>query len=691
MIAFVRRPSSQFVRAKEDTVTETIPREADWNHSPNLIAGATTLELTAAQCHLDYWFSAVPHGTLKGLVRGHLPQTEVPEYMLRAGPLREAIMNEFAFRSVAEERAARAIGYIVACAPDVDTTEFFATQLIDEVRHARVFRGHLLELGVSAGELFEVIDRISGEDCRRILTPLEEFALPMVRDQRDFIAGVVMLTILLEGVLAPAAELSERKWRLLDPPAAQIERGANIDEIRHLTVGSAVVRQYLLDHPEEKPRVGDIIWRGRELWAQLPTAEVIMKRELLFQEGLAQHADVVGDYELWEGKRLIDSTPLERLAAAHNWSMEMQNSRLQHMGLAAHSVTTNPGDANNDGPLSAELLQRVVRRGLQLADTVPVSVTEVVEFSNINYIYRAETPERSLYLKVVPERPKRFPVRMPRERVFSEAEGLRRFRKLAGSGVVIPEVLFVDEQEMVLGMSDEGVGRQVLFSVLPEQFDLLEELAESLGRALGNVHAGTRGAGSQRPEQEEIVLRKIVFAGLLAPGAMAVFPDLWGEVSAEMQAYNQCLIHADLWSKNLLVRKGQPVALVDFEGVCYADPAFDLATLIAVALLPALEKPALIPNALGFTSKMLDGWMSSCGSRAWAEEVLPRTFRATACFLAARGFGPFAYSMNDRAKDSLVRLAKSLAVQRPADLKEFETRVIELVNPASAATPAART
>ena len=313
---------------------EATRHEADWNDAPSLIEGATRLELTAKECNLDYWFSAVPHGTLQGLVGGHSSQARVPDYMLGAGPLRDAIVNEFAFRSIAEEKATRAISYIVANAIDVDTMEFFGTQLIDEARHSRVFRGHLLELGVAEPELFATIQQISGEDSRRILVPLEEFALPMVRDRRDFIAGVVILTILVEGVLAPSAELSERKWRILDPPAAQIERGANIDEIRHLTVGGSVVREYLLEHPEEKDRVLDIVSRGRELWSQLPTQDVIMKRELYFQEGLEQQATLVGDYEIWPGKRLIDTTPEERLVAAHTWSIEMQNSRLKYMGLA---------------------------------------------------------------------------------------------------------------------------------------------------------------------------------------------------------------------------------------------------------------------------------------------------------------------------------------------------------------------
>src|SRR5690348_7012382 len=120
------------------------PREANFNEAPSLIEGATQLELTAEQCHLDYWFSAAPGGTLQGLVNGHSSGTQVPAYMIEPGPLKDAIVNEFAFRSIAEEKATRAISYIVASSPDIATMEFFATQLIDEARHSRVFRGHLL-------------------------------------------------------------------------------------------------------------------------------------------------------------------------------------------------------------------------------------------------------------------------------------------------------------------------------------------------------------------------------------------------------------------------------------------------------------------------------------------------------------------------------------------------------------------
>ena len=328
----------------------------------------------------------------------------------------------------------------------------------------------------------------------------------------------------------------------------------------------------------------------------------------------------------------------------------------------------------NDAP-SHERLEAAVRRGLHLSETIPILMREVGAWANINYVYRVEIPGRRFYLKVVPERPKRFPVRLPRERVFSEGEGLRRFHNLAGSEIVIPELLFIDSEEMALAMSDVGDGREVLLTLLPDRFDLLGEQAGVLGRALGSVHGATRGGGTPRPPKEEIIIRRVIFDGLLAPGANKAFPELWDEVRAEMEEHEECLIHGDLWSKNLLVRAGAPVAVVDFEGVCYGDPAFDLGTLIAVALLPAIEQPALVREALAFTVALLQAWTSTCGCEGWSCEVVPRALRATATFLAARAFGPFAYSMSRSARKRIGELAHSLAAHPPSDVKAFRARV----------------
>lgn len=311
-----------------------VPAEARWDAAPSLIDGARTLELTAAGCDLDYWITAVAQGTLAGLVRGHRPDAAIPPYMLEPGPLRTAIISELGFRGMAEERATRAISTLVDTAPDIAGMEFYATQLIDEARHARVFRGHILELGVAPEDLDATVAELSGADIEAVLEPLERFAQP-IRDARDYIGGVILLTVLVEGVLAPAAELSERKWRVFDPAASQIERGAGIDEIRHLTVGSSIVREHLLAHPEDTGRLKELVDAGQQLWLKVPVVEMLQRREELFQQGIEIHGEVLGDYEIWPGRRLADTTVAERIDQALTWSFEMQAERLVYMGLAA--------------------------------------------------------------------------------------------------------------------------------------------------------------------------------------------------------------------------------------------------------------------------------------------------------------------------------------------------------------------
>lgn len=310
------------------------PPEADWDNAPSLFDGADRVVLTAGKCGLRYWFANVPEGTLRNNVLGHAPDVTTPDFVREPGPLYDALSQEVAFRAVAEERAARALGYLISCAPDTTCMEFYATQLFDETRHAMIFRNHLLELGVDEKDLPDAIERLAGGDRDGILQPLEDFGLPLVRDDHDFIAGVVLLTILVEGVLAPSFELSERKWRPLDPVMADIEKGAGIDEIRHLAVGTSVIREHLENHAEDRERLVDLVRRGMQFWLELPVFDQLSRWEQLFQEGMLQAADVVGDYEIWQGRRLIDTTPDERIQKTLELTAQIHASRLANMGLA---------------------------------------------------------------------------------------------------------------------------------------------------------------------------------------------------------------------------------------------------------------------------------------------------------------------------------------------------------------------
>jgi hypothetical protein len=317
-----------------DDTAATVAREADWDTAPGLLDGAMQLTLGPEECDLAYWITSVAQGTLRDRgVTGHHVDAKVPDFLKEPGPLREALILEFGYRGVSEEIATRLLAPYVELAPGIPEMEFYATQLLDEARHARVFRNHLVELGMPADTLLRDVEELSADYRRRVLQPVEDFTLDIVRDRKDFAGGVAVFAIVIEGVLAPAAELSERKWSPLSPATSEISRGTSIDEIRHLTVASTILKDHLAAHPESRDRIVEVIQAGVRLWDEVPDREFVIHREKLFQEGMAAHADRIGDYEIWPGVRMLDTTPDQRYDMAERWTEQMAEVRMAYMGL----------------------------------------------------------------------------------------------------------------------------------------------------------------------------------------------------------------------------------------------------------------------------------------------------------------------------------------------------------------------
>jgi len=331
------------------TAKRPIAAEADWEQAPSLLEGSAEIELGLDDCELEYWLTNVAQGSIVGTVHGRRPDAEIPPMLREPGPLRDSRIEEVAFRALSEDAATRICALITAAAPDIAAMEFFATQTLDEARHANSFRYHLVDLGVPEAELLDTIERVAGPDRDRIIEPLWDWALPVVEDgagdllslreaghaERVFINGVVTITILLEGVLAPTTELAERKWKPISEASADIERGACVDEIRHLAVGSWIVREHVRRHgAAERDRIVALLEEGRAQWESVPVVDMLLAREQQFQAGIERHRDAIGDAEIWPGRRLVDTTVEERVMKAGTWAIEVQDQRMAYMGLA---------------------------------------------------------------------------------------------------------------------------------------------------------------------------------------------------------------------------------------------------------------------------------------------------------------------------------------------------------------------
>lgn len=309
------------------------PAETLWDEDNDLLDEKYCQKLTLEYCNLDYWFEHVARGATQGLINGHRAQAPIPLHMRQPGPLCTALLEEYAYRARSEEIATRGLSNLIFCAPTAADAEFFATLVIDEARHARIFKAHMVELGVERARIDEYIGQ-AVRDSALSIAPLEQWALGIVRERMDYYGGVAITTIIIEGALASLSVLSERKWKLLDPAGADIGRGAALDEIRHLSVGANIVKQHLQDKPHEKARLVQLLQEGAAIWQSLEQDTRLLRREEIFQNGIADYQELLADYELLPGRRLLDTTPHERLGIAARWSDAMRRQRLTYMGLA---------------------------------------------------------------------------------------------------------------------------------------------------------------------------------------------------------------------------------------------------------------------------------------------------------------------------------------------------------------------
>lgn len=258
-----------------------------------------------------------------------------PKLTYQAGPLRESIIRELAFKSIAEYEVCKSLLLIANAAPCHSQFEYFITQIVDEGRHARLFREHLLRIGFSGADRIreDMAQAMSGK-FDDVIEPFKHYFNKWVITNGDYIAGILIITVILEGVFAPTSELSEMKWKPFDHVAAHIQSKANTDELRHLAVCANIVKQSLDNDPSLKKRAFDCISEGLALWQNLPLLGIYGEIEGLYQMGLEQNKHLVSGYELMPGVLLSESTAESRMILSNTLVERIQLSRLKYIGLA---------------------------------------------------------------------------------------------------------------------------------------------------------------------------------------------------------------------------------------------------------------------------------------------------------------------------------------------------------------------
>lgn len=333
---------------------------------------------------------------------------------------------------------------------------------------------------------------------------------------------------------------------------------------------------------------------------------------------------------------------------------------------------------DSTSPVPVEALAAVVREAVPGARDAQLAIEEITRHTNLNFVYRVVLPDRTLFVKAIPARLKRFGVPLPQSRIHDEVRAMRLFGDTCGGAVVVPEIAFVHEPLFLLGMTDVSAGR-VLVADACNDDRTLAGAASALGAALANVHSRTRGFPNFRSPSMDATIRQTIFGYLVVPPAeLGEARGVALELMADVRDRAECLVHGDLWPKNLFVGGALPPAIIDFEGALTGDPAFDLATIGTASLFSVLESPSLLPGHVDAIVSFFAAYRERAIDQAWADAACARALRLMGVFTAVRAFGPTAFPMSEAARSRAADVAKRLVTDPPA-VDDYSTWIVAAI------------
>jgi hypothetical protein len=220
---------------------------------------------------------------------------------------------------VFEEVALRVSGALVRRAPSAEALAFTSQQTLDEARHHELFARRLAASIAASGAR-------GAADI--LIPPLRKFLdlCYEVADRGDFVEGLVLTNLVLEGMAYPLYGYEERYWAPVDPYLARLIRSAFADETRHVAFGAALVRGALDGDAAARARVQRLVDDARQVMGEV-FAYYVRKFVGLFDAVARRHAALFAAAEFEPGRRLAD-TPYEEQIACIRQSIDREHGRL---------------------------------------------------------------------------------------------------------------------------------------------------------------------------------------------------------------------------------------------------------------------------------------------------------------------------------------------------------------------------
>jgi hypothetical protein len=244
----------------------------------------------------------------------------LPDAIASERALAEVHRLDLSLFVVFEEAALRVSGALVRRAPTPQALAFSAQQTVDEARHHEIF-GRRLAASIAASGA-----RAGGADI--LIPPLRRFLdlCYEVADRGDFVDGLVLTNLVLEGMAYPLYAYEERYWTPVDPYLARLIASAFADETRHVAFGAALVKAALADDPQARARVQRLTDDARGVMGDV-FAYYVRKFVGLFDAVARRHRALFAGAVFQPGRALAD-TPYEEQIACIRHSIDTEHGRL---------------------------------------------------------------------------------------------------------------------------------------------------------------------------------------------------------------------------------------------------------------------------------------------------------------------------------------------------------------------------
>jgi hypothetical protein len=248
-----------------------------------------------------------------------LGHVELPEAIVKERSLAEVHRLDLSLFVVFEEVALRVSGALVRRAPDQQALMFTAQQTLDEARHHEIFARRLEASTAAWGT------RAAREDI--LIPPLRRFLdlCYEVADRGDFVEGLVLTNLVLEGMAYPLYAYEQRYWAPVDPYLARLIASAFADETRHVAFGAALVKQGLADDGV-RARVQRLTDDARQVMSEV-FGYYVRKFVGLFDAVARRHRTLFAGAVFQPGRLLAD-TPYEEQITAIKHSIDSEHARL---------------------------------------------------------------------------------------------------------------------------------------------------------------------------------------------------------------------------------------------------------------------------------------------------------------------------------------------------------------------------